>query len=214
MNYSNEARAICTALNKFNLPRAVANLHQDRFVAWNESFLSECGLSSEQLQKVSVKESITFQETPAVTPNSGRSVLSLVHFKFKCGQDMRVLSGNAAKNDDGFIFFIVDLSEKSLALENAWKQGHDEEHHRILKLFHEEVGPKLLVAIFSAQVAKEELEAKGLKESETVASIADQLAEVIEGIVAVLSPETQAEEENQSGSREIALSSLNKFRRS
>jgi len=196
MNYSNEARAICTALNKFNLPRAVANLHQDRFIAWNESFLSESGVSSEQLQKVSVKESTTFYESSAVTPRSARAVLSLVPFKFKCGQDMRVLSGNAAKKDDGYIFFIVDPSENSLVVENARQQGHVEEHDRILKLFHEEVGPKLLVAVFTAQVAKDELEAKGLKESETVAKVTDQLVEVIEGVIAMLAPETRAEEEN------------------
>jgi signal transduction histidine kinase len=85
---------------------------------------------------------------------------------------------------------IVAPPETPELRESAWKQGRDDEHERILKLFHDDVSPKLLAAVFAAQVAKEELEASGLPaESTTVAKIGDQLVEAIEGVADALEPE-------------------------
>jgi hypothetical protein len=44
--------------------------------------------------------------------------------------------------------------------------GRKEERSRILKLFHDEAGSPLLLAIFEAQLVKEDLESRDLKEAE------------------------------------------------
>jgi signal transduction histidine kinase len=84
--------------------------------------------------------------------------------------------------DNKIASFMVEQSPVSHTLEWATRKGQEEERERILKLFHDQVSPHLLAAVFSAQMAKEELEAKGLKESETVAKVGDKLVHVIEGL--------------------------------
>jgi hypothetical protein len=84
--------------------------------------------------------------------------------------------------------------------ERARRQGQADERERIFKLFHDWVGPKLLVAVFTAQIAKEELEAQGLKESATVAKVGDRLVEAIDCLVAILDPEEAVIEEIQGDS--------------
>jgi hypothetical protein len=187
MEYSDEARAICTALNDFHLPRAIAHLERNRFVAWNEHFLAESGFSGEELQTTALKDLTTFEEPSTVAPGFERSGFSVMPFRFTCHDQDRVLSGNAAAKGDGFVLLLVEPTKETG--DSAWEKGRNDERDRILRLFHDEVGPKLLAAVFAAQIAKEELEAKGLKESETVAKVGDKLVEAIEGVVAVLDPE-------------------------
>jgi hypothetical protein len=196
MIYSNEAMAICTALNEFNLPRAIGHLSQDCFIAWNEKFLSGSGFSSEELERASFTELTTLDEVSTVMSGEDPAALSLLHFRFKCHDNVRILSGHAAIKDDQFVLLLVDPTESAGAIESAWQQGQTDERDRILRLFHDEVGPKLLAAVFTAQIAKEELKAKGLKESETVAKVGDKLVEAIEGVVAVLDPEKPAQPKN------------------
>jgi hypothetical protein len=183
--------SLCNALNEFHLPRAIGHLDQDRFVAWNDIFLSESGLSREEVQRSRLKELATFDErTTNTAPGYEQTGFTLIPFQLKCPDAARVLRGNAAKKDDGFVLLIVAPPETPELRESAWKQGRDDEHERILKLFHDDVSPKLLAAVFAAQVAKEELEASGLPaESTTVAKIGDQLVEAIEGVADALEPE-------------------------
>jgi signal transduction histidine kinase len=76
-------------------------------------------------------------------------------------------------------------------------RGRNQERERIFKLFHDKVSSKLLAAVFTAQMAKEDLEAKGLKESEMIAKVGDKIVEAIEGLIAVLDPEEPVEADIQ-----------------
>jgi hypothetical protein len=110
------------------------------------------------------------------TPHSRRGVFYLSY-------DMR--SANFAKHPR-------DQTRCSRAKSKEFtdrQQGQKDERERILILFHDKVGPKLLVAVFAAQMAKEELKAKGLEESVTIAEIGNRLVEVIDCLVEILDPD-------------------------
>jgi hypothetical protein len=70
--------------------------------------------------------------------------------------------------------------------QNARLLGREEERRRILKLFHDEAGSSLLSAMFEAQLFKEDLESRGLKEGQALSRIVDKLIKVADAMVYIL----------------------------
>jgi hypothetical protein len=62
MEFSKEAMLICGGLNEFQLPRAIAHLGTDHFIAWNECFRSLAGYTNEALQLARFKELVVLGE--------------------------------------------------------------------------------------------------------------------------------------------------------
>jgi PAS domain-containing protein len=191
------ARLVCGALNEFQLPRAIAHIENDRFLAWNERFKSQTGYSDEDLYSASLTEFIDLGDPDSELSDSGlqaSSNVQLVRFNLRKTHAAPSTTGYAAKRDDGFILLMLDvLNPASGAIEDARVFGQEEERNRIMKLFHDEVSPKLLAAIFEVARAKEDLEAKGLQdESESVSNASEKLNDAIEAVVDVLDPENPA----------------------
>jgi hypothetical protein len=191
------ARLVCGALNEFQLPRAIAHIENDRFLAWNECFKSQTGYSDEDLHSASLTEFIDLGEPASELPDSGlqaSSNVQFVRFTLRKTHAAPSTTGYAAKRDDGFILLMLDvLNPASGAIEDARVFGQEEERNRIMKLFHDEVSPKLLAAIFEVARAKEDLESKGLQdESESVSNASEKLNDAIEAVVDVLDPEDPA----------------------
>jgi hypothetical protein len=53
------------------------------------------------------------------------------------------------------------------------------EQRRILKLFHDNVVPHLVAAMFEAQFVKEELESRGLQEGEALSRLIERLVKAV-----------------------------------
>jgi signal transduction histidine kinase len=88
------------------------------------------------------------------------------------------------------VLFMIDVVNPTTgAIEDARLFGREEERNRIMKLFHDEVSPKLLAAVFEVQRAKEELDAKGLKEGQAVSKAGEKLIETIDAVISVLDPD-------------------------
>ena len=80
------------------------------------------------------------------------------------------------------------LDVDSLA-QNARLLGREGERSRILKLFYDEAGSPLLSAMFEAQLVKEDLESRGLKEGQALSRIVDKLIKVADAMVYILHPD-------------------------
>jgi len=64
----NPIRLACNLLDSFGLPRAAGNLHSDRFIVANESFLRIVGLEKDEISRVALSDvvKIHFGSTDAV----------------------------------------------------------------------------------------------------------------------------------------------------
>lgn len=191
MQFSKEAMLICGALNEFQLPRAIAHLGTDHFIAWNECFRSLAGYTNEAFQLASFKELVVLGE-PQPVGEEGSLPLSpgvdLVPFTLRAFNDERFTTGRAAKRDDGFLLLMPDVVDPgSGTIDDARTFGREEERIRIFKIFHDEVSPKLLAAIFEVARVKEDLESKGLKEeSKSVSKASEKLIETIDTLLEAL----------------------------
>ncbi|MBV8418341.1 MAG: hypothetical protein JO251_24360 [Verrucomicrobia bacterium] len=193
MELSQEAKAICDALDEFRLPRAIVHVEQDCFIAWNKSFQERTGYSADELQVAHLKDLIVIGETNAQFAESEEQSLPGVQFArctTRCSGQEHFATGYCAKREDGFMLLMVDVINPTTgAIEDARLFGQQEERNRILRLFHDRVSSKLLVAAFEVQRAKLELEAKGLEEGRAVSKAAEKLNETIDDVVSILDPD-------------------------
>jgi PAS domain-containing protein len=191
MEFSKEAMLICRALNEFQLPRAIAHLGTDHFIAWNERFRSLAGYTNEALQLARFKELVVLGE-PQPIGGEGSLPLSpgidLVPFTLRTFNEERFTIGHAAKRDDGFLLLMPDVVDPGTGtIDDARTFGREEERTRIFKIFHDQVSPKLLAAIFEVTRVKEDLESKGLKEeSKSVSKASEKLIETIDTLLEAL----------------------------
>lgn len=200
MELSQEAKAICDALDEFRLPRAIVHVERDCFVAWNKSFQQRTGYSADELQVAHLRDLIVIGEPDTQFAESEQQSLPGVQFArcaTRCSGQEHFATGYSAKREDGFMLLMVDVINPTTgAIEDARIFGQQEERNRILRLFHDRVSSKLLVAAFEVQRAKVELEAKGLEEGRAVSKAAEKLNETIDAVVSVLDPE-EVERENR-----------------
>jgi hypothetical protein len=63
------------------------------------------------------------------------------------------------------------------------RRDRDTERNRLLKFFHDEIAPKLLVAIFEAECAKELLEATDSLALDHVTKVSQMLIEIIDALI-------------------------------
>jgi len=193
MELSQEAKAICDALDEFRLPRAIVHVEQDCFIAWNTSFEERTGYSADELQVAHLKDLIVIGEPDTQFAESEQQSLPGVQFArctTRCSGQEHFATGYCAKREDGFMLIMVDVINPTTgAIEDARIFGQQEERNRILQLFHDRVSSKLLVAAFEVQRAKLELEAKGLEEGRAVSKAAEKLNETIDEVVSILDPE-------------------------
>jgi hypothetical protein len=182
---------ICGALSEFQLPRAIAHLGTDHFIAWNERFRSLAGYTNEALQLASFKELVVLGESQPIGEEGSLPLspgIDLVPFTLRTFNDGRLTTGHAAKRDDGFLLLMPDVVDPGTGtIEDARTFGREEERIRIFKIFHDQVSPKLLAAIFEVTRVKEDLESKGLKEeSKSVSKASEKLIETIDTLLEAL----------------------------
>jgi hypothetical protein len=58
--FAEDARNLCAALNRFGLPRAVANVEKDCLLACNTSFQERTGFTLEELRTMNFSEWMEF----------------------------------------------------------------------------------------------------------------------------------------------------------
>ena len=73
-------------------------------------------------------------------------------------------------------------------------QSREEEHNRVVKVFHEEVSSSIIAALFLIETAKSELEDAGLPQAEAVSKASDILTKTTEKIAHVIAGEDRNSE--------------------
>ena len=62
MKASLDSTALCSALDRFGLPRAVAHAEADTFIAWNRAFLDRTGFSEEAIRIAGINKRLMLAE--------------------------------------------------------------------------------------------------------------------------------------------------------
>ena len=70
----NPIRLACNLLDSFGLPRAAGNLHSDRFIVANESFLRIVGLEKDEISRVALSDVVKIHFGSTDTVKIGRLI--------------------------------------------------------------------------------------------------------------------------------------------
>ena len=179
---------LCAILDKFALPRAIADFEHHSFVAWNTRFIEQTGFSEHQLRSSKPDELLTFGESWLPLP-SERKEQSVQYVacaaKLPSGRDPAL--GYAVRTGGKLCYVMLDVFDSSSAqFEQGRTAGREEERNRVMKEFHDEVSSSLIAALFLIQTAKIELEDASLPQAQAVSNASDILTDATEKIVDVL----------------------------
>jgi hypothetical protein len=59
---------LCTGLEQFGVPSAIANLNEQRFVAWNAIFLEQTGFSEAEISMLNVGSTVVLSDSTILGP--------------------------------------------------------------------------------------------------------------------------------------------------
>lgn len=174
-------------MNKFALPRAIADFERQLFVAWNPKFLEGTGFSEDEMKSSKPEELLALGESWfPLSEGNGRPV------EYTSCAARRPFGADPARGfivrSQGKIGYVMldDFESSSAQFEQGRNVGREEERNRIVRTFHEEVSSSLISALFLIETAKTELEEAQLPQTETVAKASDALTEATEKIETVL----------------------------
>ena len=178
---------LCTILNKFALPIAIADFERRLFVAWNPKFLEQTGFSEDEMKSSKPEELLALGESwsPLSEENGRPAEYTSCAARRPFGADPA--PGFVVRSHGKIGYVMLDVFESSSAqFEQGRSVGRQEERNRIVRTFHEEVSSSLISALFLIDTAKTELEEGQLPQTEAVSKASDALAEATEKIETVL----------------------------
>jgi hypothetical protein len=98
------------------------------------------------------------------------------------------LTGYAVLDDDGIKYLMFDLEPAPTSdFGPSGATNSEEERNRLLKTWHDDVGPKILAAIFAAENVKLALESEGSPQAQAVRHCCELLSESVEALNRMLS---------------------------
>jgi hypothetical protein len=169
-----DSRALCAALDKYRLPRAIVRVETRSFVAWNKPFLTLTGFSGDKLANLNAQDWVVLGDPVAEAPG-------LISCVIRTADSERFITGHAALGDDGSVYVIPDLENwTSDAFERGRMVGSQEERAKIKQVYHDAVSPELLVALFTLGEAERQLQATHPREAAELTKVARLIDKVIE----------------------------------
>jgi hypothetical protein len=149
---------LCTGLEQFGLPSAIANLNEQRFVAWNAIFLEQTGFSGTELSMLTVGSTIVLTDS-TILEAGGTEKYSprLIPCVVRAAPGLSVVPGYIQRSQDGFAHIILgptqSISERDF---QYWELvGREKERIRIRQIFHDDVFSPILTAVFAIAAAKD-----------------------------------------------------------
>jgi hypothetical protein len=180
---SSNSRALCVALDRYRLPRAIVHVENRSFIAWNRAFLTLTEFSDNQICRLDAKDWVTLGNPVAEAPG-------LISCVVRTADTGRFLTGHAAVGDDGSVFLMPDLERcTSGSFEQGRVLGIQEERAKIKQIFHDAISPELLVVLFILGEVQKGLNANHAHEAAELAKVTRLIDNVIEKIVAYLDPQ-------------------------
>jgi signal transduction histidine kinase len=157
-------QSFCPPLEIFGLPRAIANLGSDRFIAWNKEFVERLGFTADQMGTISLKERLTFGplvQHVSLDEDDFPIKVELTSCSILGALETEIVHGRVAKRQDDFAYLMLDpLDPGSDSFARGQILGQDQERKRILRVLHDALSPHLLVAMFTVRGVQEKIETK------------------------------------------------------
>lgn len=147
------------------------------------AFLDRCDFSGKRTHDLALDAVVSLTETEALSLTSGATVAVFTSCEIKSADGRQIFKSQAAKRNDGFILLIPDPIARLIPSTEVRQRGGSAERNRLLKFFHDEIAPKLLVAIFEAECAKELSEAGDSPALEHVTKLSQVLIEIIDALI-------------------------------
>jgi signal transduction histidine kinase len=184
-----EMQKLCAHLNEFALPRAVVDFDQQRFVAWNTTFLARTGYSEEEIKTLETGKAILSGDSVLLPPpERNNSPAGFVAIAVRVPTKTAAVPGHLvrSKGNVGYLMLRDMEPTTSTKFEQGRLVGQEQERIRIVQMFHDEVSSGMLAALFKIQMAKEKLESANSPDVEPVAQASEMLSEAIEKMEEVL----------------------------
>jgi signal transduction histidine kinase len=171
-----------------SLPRAIVDFTNQRFIAWNTTFLERAGYSEDRIKAIKPEEIIVLSDSRFPLPSdNGRLSAEFIVCVVKTISQSAALPGHVVKSAGRFGYLMVhDAESNSAEFEQGRLVGQHEERARIVKLFHDEVSSTMMAALFAVEAAKNALEAQNLPEVQELEKASELLSEAVEKTADVL----------------------------
>jgi hypothetical protein len=178
---------ICAALDQFGLPRAVVDSDRDAFIGWNTRFLQISGFSGSDLAIMRASDFLTILPKQKRHPPK-RAFPAICPVRMRHATNPEWLTGYAVLDDDGIKYLMFDLEPAPTSdFGPSGATNSEEERNRLLKIWHDDIGPKILAAIFAAENVKLALESEGSPQAQAVRHCCELLSESVEALNRMLS---------------------------
>jgi signal transduction histidine kinase len=191
---SMELQELSSWIKNSSLPRAIADFSNQRFIAWNTTFLERTGYSEGRIKAIKPEEIIVLSDSRFPLPSdNGQFSAEFMVCAVKTTSPSPALAGHVVKSAGRFGYLMLrDVESNSTEFEQGRLVGQQEERARMVKSFHDEVSSTMMAALFAVESAKNTLEEQSLPALEPLEKASELLSEAVEKIADVL--EGQKEE--------------------
>jgi hypothetical protein len=182
---TNEIVQLSRYLEESALPRAVADLAEQRFLAWNRAFLERTGYSEEELRALRPGQVFIQSEQPSFPEEAaGDPSANFYAIAFRTTKDEAPVPGHLmeSKHNLGYLTLEELRPELPAKFEQGRLVGREQERARITQIFHEELTPSLLAVVFKLELLELNLEAAGSPHVRQAIHAAHSLAETVDRI--------------------------------
>jgi hypothetical protein len=196
--FAMEPQQLSAWLNRSALPRAIADFQGQYFVSWNAAFLERTGYSEVRIRAIRPEQIIVLSDVRFPLPNgSGLSSAEFVQCAVRTTLQPAALPGHILKAS-GFGYIMLHGVEPSASVEfeEARLVGQEEERARLVQMFHDEVSPAMLGAIFAVESIKEVMQTQNLPQAETAVRASELLTEAVEKLSDVLEGKSEAKQQS------------------
>jgi PAS domain-containing protein len=186
----NEIAKLSRHLQEFALPRAVADLTEQQFLAWNRAFLERTGYSEEELRALRPGQVLIQSEQPSFPGEAAGDHLSANFYAIavRTTKDEAALPGHLMKSNHNLGYLMLEELKPEFPgkFEQGRLVGKEQERVRITQIFHEELAPSLMAVVFNLELLELKLEAAGSPHLRQAIKAAQLLSETTEKITETL----------------------------
>jgi PAS domain-containing protein len=189
-------QTLCVHLNEFALSRAIVDFDRNRFVAWNNRFLSRTGYSEEEIKSIEPDKIVIESDTRFTNPSEGDNPSAeFVPVAVRTPKAAAAEPGHLVRSKHNLGYLMLnDGSTASQEFEQGRLVGKEQERMRIVQMFQEEISSGMLGAVFKMHQAKEKLNSIGSPEAAAVSEASQLLSEAIEKMGTVIDDEEREED--------------------
>jgi hypothetical protein len=179
-----EPSEICAALDRFRVPAAVVETHQDRFIAWNNHFQQKGALSSDEMTHACPSKLI-MPAANAVEETIGQPF----HFMWILPSAKETVAGRCFPAAQDQALWVLDTFAVDRTADDylcGLLVGQHTTHDHLKQTFHDTVSQQVMAATFAVETLRDKLERDGATGGKQVAAISGLIQALITDIKTAL----------------------------